>query len=380
MNIGVLTFFAGINIAFALLGFLVYQKNSTQSFYHYFALFSLFSGIYLSFLAFSEVTLADLSLLILTSAGIYYAVFPWFIFKFIGHQNAVIPWIFTVIYTIAILVYIITPSEMGYPLWQMIAHIGLIGLVAITWYASIILKRNKTSGSREFIVLTVIFTILAIEEVLTAAIGQPFFTLFTNELLLLDFYPILFTLIIGIRLSSDVHTNYKIRLEAMQNVLNEEKLKLEESERQRLENELRNKNKDLTDFGIEIARKKEFTEHLYSKIINLKKHKKVDSSAFKDIDIFMNAHMRIDNEINFLQRNIESVNHEFISTLKENCPELTASDLHLASLLKLKFNTKEIATIKNISPDSVKVMRYRLRKKLGLPKDKNLSEYIQNLA
>lgn len=380
MNSSILTFFAGINIAFALLSFLVFHKNRIQKFHLYFALFNLFSGIYLSLIALSEVISTDIELLTLISAGIYYAVFPWFIFKFIGNNTKTAPWLFSAIYATAILVYSFNPTQTGYPLWQLIAHIGLLGLVAITLYASVTLRKSNSSGAREFIVLTVLFSILAVEEIITTATGTPFFTLFTNKILLLDIYPILFTLIIGTRLSSDVHTNYKIRLTAMKNGLNEEKLKLEESERKRLQTELRNKNKDLTDFGIEITRKKEFTERVYKKLINLKKHRKMSATALNEVISFANSHMQIDKEIDYLQRNVESVNHKFVSVLKNDCPALTSSELHLASLLRLKFSTKEIAIIKNISPDSVKVMRYRIRKKLNLPTHKHLSEYMLELS
>lgn len=380
MNSSILTFFAGINIAFALLSFLVFHKNRIQKFHLYFALFNLFSGIYLSLIALSEVISTDIELLTLISAGIYYAVFPWFIFKFIGNNTKTTPWLFSAIYATAILVYSFNPTQTGYPLWQLIAHIGLLGLVAITLYASVTLRKSNSSGAREFIVLTVLFSILAVEEIITTATGTPFFTLFTNKILLLDIYPILFTLIIGTRLSSDVHTNYKIRLTAMKNGLNEEKLKLEESERKRLQTELRNKNKDLTDFGIEITRKKEFTERVYKKLINLKKQRKMSATALNEVISFTNSHMQIDKEIDYLQRNVESVNHEFVSVLKNDCPALTSNELHLASLLRLKFSTKEIAIIKNISPDSVKVMRYRIRKKLNLPTHKHLSEYMLELS
>ena len=380
MNSSILTFFAGINIAFALLSFLVFHKNRIQKFHLYFALFNLFSGIYLSLIALSEVISTDIELLTLISAGIYYAVFPWFIFKFIGNNTKTAPWLFSAIYATAILVYSFNPTQTGYPLWQLIAHIGLLGLVAITLYASVTLRKSNSSGAREFIVLTVLFSILAVEEIITTATGTQFFTLFTNKILLLDIYPILFTLIIGTRLSSDVHTNYKIRLTAMKNGLNEEKLKLEESERKRLQTELRNKNKDLTDFGIEITRKKEFTERVYKKLINLKKHRKMSATALNEVISFANSHMQIDKEIDYLQRNVESVNHKFVSVLKNDCPALTSSELHLASLLRLKFSTKEIAIIKNISPDSVKVMRYRIRKKLNLPTHKHLSEYMLELS
>ena len=77
-----------------------------------------------------------------------------------------------------------------------------------------------------------------------------------------------------------------------------------------------------------------------------------------------------------IHSNVETVNYEFLSKMKASNPNLTQNELKLISLLRLKLSTKEIASIKNISPDSVKVLRYRLRKKLSVPKDKNLFDFL----
>ena len=56
----------------------------------------------------------------------------------------------------------------------------------------------------------------------------------------------------------------------------------------------------------------------------------------------------------------------FQEKLKKEYPNLTAYDLRLCIYLKAGLSTKEIATILNITPDSVKKAKHRLRKKLGL--------------
>jgi AraC family chitin signaling transcriptional activator len=44
--------------------------------------------------------------------------------------------------------------------------------------------------------------------------------------------------------------------------------------------------------------------------------------------------------------------------------------------LRLNLSSKEIAPLLNISHRSVEVKRYRLRKKMNLPRDLNLTSYI----
>lgn len=68
----------------------------------------------------------------------------------------------------------------------------------------------------------------------------------------------------------------------------------------------------------------------------------------------------------------------FNKTLLQHFPNLTPHDLRLCSYLKMNFSTKEIARLLNISVRAVEISRYRLRKKLGLKHDENLTEFLIN--
>lgn len=61
---------------------------------------------------------------------------------------------------------------------------------------------------------------------------------------------------------------------------------------------------------------------------------------------------------------LESSNSRFQDQLKYRCPGLTAYDLRLCTYLKSNLSTKEIAMLLNITPDSVKKAKHRLRKKM----------------
>jgi tetratricopeptide (TPR) repeat protein/DNA-binding CsgD family transcriptional regulator len=58
---------------------------------------------------------------------------------------------------------------------------------------------------------------------------------------------------------------------------------------------------------------------------------------------------------------------EFDQKLLTINPTLTHSDLEYCALMKLKFETKEIAQYKNVTINSVESKKYRLRKKLNIP-------------
>jgi DNA-binding CsgD family transcriptional regulator len=72
----------------------------------------------------------------------------------------------------------------------------------------------------------------------------------------------------------------------------------------------------------------------------------------------------------------KNVHNDFFDNLKKEYPDLSPNDLKLAALLKLNLNAKDIASILNISNDSLRVSRYRLRKKLNLDKGMNLVSYL----
>lgn len=55
---------------------------------------------------------------------------------------------------------------------------------------------------------------------------------------------------------------------------------------------------------------------------------------------------------------------QFQEGLKRQYPGLTSYDLRLSTYLKANLSTKEIAILLNITPDSVKKAKHRLRKKL----------------
>ena len=65
--------------------------------------------------------------------------------------------------------------------------------------------------------------------------------------------------------------------------------------------------------------------------------------------------------------------------LHERFPGLTEQERRLATLLRLGFSTKELSSIMSITPKSVEVCRYRLRKRLNLKREENLIEFIKSL-
>jgi DNA-binding NarL/FixJ family response regulator len=75
----------------------------------------------------------------------------------------------------------------------------------------------------------------------------------------------------------------------------------------------------------------------------------------------------------------EKMHKDFTGRLTQLFPDLSSNEKKLAVFLRLGISSKEIATLLNISPKSVEINRYRLRKKLGLGKGANLTQFINNI-
>lgn len=76
--------------------------------------------------------------------------------------------------------------------------------------------------------------------------------------------------------------------------------------------------------------------------------------------------------------NLKLSQEGYFRKLKEKFPVLTPHDLRLCSYLRMNFTTKEISRLLNISGRSVEIGRYRLRKKLNLDHNTNLTEFLIN--
>jgi len=75
---------------------------------------------------------------------------------------------------------------------------------------------------------------------------------------------------------------------------------------------------------------------------------------------------------------IDKSNQEFHRSLKQHYPKLTFDDLRLCSYLKQRFLNIEIAEFLETSPEAIYTRKSRLRQKLELDKDQDISEFLSN--
>jgi len=76
------------------------------------------------------------------------------------------------------------------------------------------------------------------------------------------------------------------------------------------------------------------------------------------------------------QTNFDRIHENFFRNLHTQFPELTSNDLRFCAYLRLNLSSKDIAHLMNITLKGVEVGRYRVRKKIGIPSTKSLTEYM----
>lgn len=74
----------------------------------------------------------------------------------------------------------------------------------------------------------------------------------------------------------------------------------------------------------------------------------------------------------------QRINPRFHLNLLQNHPGLTPAEIQLSTLIKLGLSTKEISGIIYSTVDSIKVARARLRKKLNINAEANLTGYLMS--
>ena len=155
-----------------------------------------------------------------------------------------------------------------------------------------------------------------------------------------------------------------------------ERTEILKSEAGKLSSTLEVKTEQLRDLASFISQYREVLFTMKDRVNRIKNNQnsqvEIDEIAFQLSEI-----LKITKEQENFHNLIESINEEFISELKLKYTSLTKNDIRLIILTNLNLSSKEIGALTNISPRSVDVTRYRLRKKLKLEGNESLKDLIQ---
>ena len=151
-------------------------------------------------------------------------------------------------------------------------------------------------------------------------------------------------------------------------------------EEELLKEQLIVKGRELSSHTLNLIKNKQFLEQLRADLLAMVKDERRDQK--KQIQQLI---QEIDNSFGEEQHwkefahAFDQVHQEFFEKLKSHAADLTPADLRLIALMKMNLSSAEIALMLGISTDSLRVARYRLRKKLNMEQGDNLIFFIQSL-
>jgi ligand-binding sensor domain-containing protein len=156
---------------------------------------------------------------------------------------------------------------------------------------------------------------------------------------------------------------------------------------QKLQYELRHKSQELANSTMNVIRKNEILlemnnniEKIYAEIDKSDTSKAVTAIRTRLRNMQQEIKQNIERDDNWKKfaENFDMIYENYLKRLKEQFPALSKSDLKLCAYLKMGLNSKDIAPLMNMSFRSVEMCRYRLRKKLDLIREVNLTDFLQN--
>ena len=147
--------------------------------------------------------------------------------------------------------------------------------------------------------------------------------------------------------------------------------KLMQLTNEKLKLDIESKNRELAVSTMSLIKKNEFLNSIKSEL-----KEKDNQQDIKKVIKIIDKNLNNTDDWKLFEEAFNNADKDFLKLIKEKHPVLTPNDLRLCAYLRLNLSSKEIAPLLNISPRSVEVKRYRLRKKMDLPHESSLTNYI----
>ena len=155
-----------------------------------------------------------------------------------------------------------------------------------------------------------------------------------------------------------------------------QKLKMEN-----LELELKSRTRENELMAVQIAKKGSFLATLTDQLASMKSSSEQYSPQTIQAVVKLIESVRFkDKEYENLEEQAHALHHDFIVSLSERYPKLTATEKRVCVLLRLGLNTKDIANVLFASVRTVESHCLNIRRKLRIPKKTRLPQYLMSLT
>ncbi len=166
-----------------------------------------------------------------------------------------------------------------------------------------------------------------------------------------------------------------VRIRYRNKLLYKEK-EFEKEKGQALQESIDQKNRELTSVTMHILKKNEILDNVRKGLLKIEIDGKVNKKDFKEVIDIIDYDKNSKGDWENLKKHFESVHPNFFVNLKSDFPDLTQNDLKHCAYLKLNLSIKEVARMLSVDANSVKVARYRLKKKLNLTEEQKTDDFL----
>ena len=142
----------------------------------------------------------------------------------------------------------------------------------------------------------------------------------------------------------------------------------------RLQHEIDSKTRELSVSTMSIIKKNEILNTIKNELVDIK-----DDQKIKPVIKIINKNLTNTSDWKMFQEAFNNADRDFLKKVKEIHSNLTPNDLRLCAYLRLNLSSKELSRLLSISLKSVEIKRHRLRKKMELPHETNLVDYILSI-
>ena len=172
-------------------------------------------------------------------------------------------------------------------------------------------------------------------------------------------------------------TTIRLANKKMENALLIEKEKTALLEQERLQHEIQLNNQRLLSRALYSSGRNELLQDMiasFSEIDKVQGHHGLSKNIQE-----LKQHIKMDDDwVNYV-RHFEEVNQGFIKRLTLRHPDLTTNDIRYISYLYINLDTKEIASLLNITVVACRKRKERIEKRLNLPEHTTLNYYLLSI-
>ncbi len=181
------------------------------------------------------------------------------------------------------------------------------------------------------------------------------------------------------REKQDMQTRHQRREEQHQLQVRLSEEAISRLQQEKLEAEVQHKTQELASATMHLVQKNEILNAIRERLEKLGQKAASPAELNKEIGQIikvMEQDSSIDSDWEHFSQNFDQVHSDFLKRLGEQYAHLGPNDFKLCAYLRMNLSSKEIAALMNISVRGVEASRYRLRKRLGLDTETNLTEFL----